>query len=96
MTSICCVSNSSIPGRTRRWRRNLSRFKKAEFVWCQEEPKNMGAWTFVQPGIERVLEFVGARTRGRAMSAGRFRLDRHRPDEPPPQGTEGFLEQALG
>ena len=36
----------------------LARFKKAEFVWCQEEPQNMGAWTFVQPGIERVLEFV--------------------------------------
>ena len=36
----------------------LARFKNAEFVWCQEEPMNMGAWTFVQPGIERVLEFV--------------------------------------
>ncbi len=36
----------------------LARFKKAEFMWCQEEPMNMGAWTFVQPGIERVLEFV--------------------------------------
>jgi 2-oxoglutarate dehydrogenase E1 component len=36
----------------------LSRFKNAEFVWCQEEPMNMGAWSFVQPGIERVLEFV--------------------------------------
>jgi 2-oxoglutarate dehydrogenase E1 component len=35
----------------------LSRFKNAEFVWCQEEPMNMGAWSFVQPGIERVLEF---------------------------------------
>jgi len=52
----------------------LARFKKAEFVWCQEEPQNMGAWTFVQPGIERVLEFVKAKnTRpryvGRAASA---------------------------
>ncbi len=36
----------------------LARFKNAEFIWCQEEPMNMGAWTFVQPGIERVLEFV--------------------------------------
>jgi 2-oxoglutarate dehydrogenase E1 component len=25
-------------------------------VWCQEEPKNMGAWTFVEPNIEWVLE----------------------------------------
>jgi 2-oxoglutarate dehydrogenase E1 component len=36
----------------------LARFKKAEFIWCQEEPQNMGSWTFVQPGIERVLEFT--------------------------------------
>jgi 2-oxoglutarate dehydrogenase E1 component len=52
----------------------LSRFKKAEFIWCQEEPQNMGAWSFVQPGIERVLEFIKAKnTRpryvGRAASA---------------------------
>ncbi len=52
----------------------LARFKKAEFIWCQEEPQNMGAWTFVQPGIERVLDFVKAKnTRpryvGRAASA---------------------------
>ncbi len=52
----------------------LARFKKAEFVWCQEEPQNMGSWSFVQPGIERVLEFIKAKnTRpryvGRAASA---------------------------
>ena len=28
----------------------LARFKKAEMVWCQEEPRNMGGWTFVDPG----------------------------------------------
>ena len=27
----------------------LARFKNADLVWCQEEPKNMGAWTFVEP-----------------------------------------------
>ena len=26
----------------------LSRFKEAEIVWCQEEPRNMGAWVFVE------------------------------------------------
>ncbi len=30
----------------------LARFPKAEIVWCQEEPKNMGAWSFVAPEIE--------------------------------------------
>jgi 2-oxoglutarate dehydrogenase E1 component len=33
----------------------LSRFKNAEMVWCQEEPKNMGAWSFVEPYLEWVL-----------------------------------------
>jgi len=27
----------------------LSRFKGADIVWFQEEPKNMGAWTFAEP-----------------------------------------------
>jgi 2-oxoglutarate dehydrogenase E1 component len=31
---------------------------QAEVIWCQEEPKNMGAWTFVQPEIETVLANV--------------------------------------
>jgi 2-oxoglutarate dehydrogenase E1 component len=30
----------------------LNRFSKAELVWCQEEPKNQGAWTFVAPRLE--------------------------------------------
>src|SRR5690606_35308894 len=30
----------------------LSRFKDADIVWCQEEPKNMGSWTFIQPYVE--------------------------------------------
>ncbi|MHB1101916.1 MAG: 2-oxoglutarate dehydrogenase E1 component [Devosia sp.] len=37
----------------------LSRFKKAEIIWCQEEPKNMGAWAFVQPYIDWVLDQMG-------------------------------------
>ncbi|MGQ0665286.1 MAG: 2-oxoglutarate dehydrogenase E1 component [Pseudomonadota bacterium] len=28
------------------------RYRNAEIVWCQEEPKNMGAWTFVAHRIE--------------------------------------------
>ena len=33
----------------------LARFKSAELVWCQEEPKNMGGWTFVDPWLELTL-----------------------------------------
>ena len=36
----------------------LARFPKAEFVWCQEEPLNMGAWSFAQANLERVLDFI--------------------------------------
>ncbi|NEU10551.1 2-oxoglutarate dehydrogenase E1 component [Methylobacterium sp. BTF04] len=33
----------------------MSRFRNAEVVWCQEEPKNMGPWSFVEPYLEWVL-----------------------------------------
>ena len=26
----------------------LNKYPNAEIVWCQEEPKNMGAWSFVK------------------------------------------------
>ena len=38
----------------------LGRFPQAELVWAQEEPKNMGAWTFVEPNIEWVLQHTAA------------------------------------
>jgi len=52
----------------------LARYKNAEFIWCQEEPENMGAWGFVDRRIERVLaklETKGKRARfvGRAEAA---------------------------
>lgn len=54
--------------------KELGRFKQAEIVWCQEEPKNQGAWSFIEPNIEWVLTRIGAKhTRptyaGRATSA---------------------------
>ena len=75
----------------------LSRFKQAEMVWCQEEPKNMGAWSFIDPYLEWVLDHIDAEKRrvrytGRAASAS------------PAAGTMAnhqkqladFLEDALG
>ncbi len=52
----------------------LARFRNADVVWCQEEPKNMGAWSFAEPYIEWVLAHSGsaakrARYVGRAASA---------------------------
>jgi 2-oxoglutarate dehydrogenase E1 component len=48
----------------------LSRFKNAEIVWCQEEPKNMGGWSFMEPNLEWVLNKIEAKN-GRARYAGR-------------------------
>jgi len=48
----------------------LGRFKKAEVVWCQEEPKNMGAWSFVEPYLEWVLGQSGGKSK-RARYVGR-------------------------
>jgi 2-oxoglutarate dehydrogenase E1 component len=48
----------------------LSRFKQAEMVWCQEEPRNMGAWVFVDIFLEWVLNQIGAKHR-RARYTGR-------------------------
>ncbi|MBM3590632.1 MAG: 2-oxoglutarate dehydrogenase E1 component [Alphaproteobacteria bacterium] len=33
----------------------LKKYKNAEIIWCQEEPKNMGAWKFVDDLIEEIL-----------------------------------------
>jgi 2-oxoglutarate dehydrogenase E1 component len=49
----------------------LVRFPQAELVWCQEEPRNMGPWTFVEPNLEWVLEHVGGKHR-RPRYAGRM------------------------
>jgi 2-oxoglutarate dehydrogenase E1 component len=50
--------------------KELERFKGAEIVWCQEEPKNQGGWTFVEPNLEWVLTRIGAKHK-RAVYAGR-------------------------
>jgi 2-oxoglutarate dehydrogenase E1 component len=50
--------------------KELSRFKNAEVIWCQEEPKNQGAWSFVEPNLEWVLNKIEAKS-PRARYAGR-------------------------
>ena len=54
--------------------KELERFKGAEMIWCQEEPKNQGAWSFIEPNIEWVLGRIEAKHArpayvGRATSA---------------------------
>ena len=42
----------------------LKRFKNAdEFIWCQEEPENMGAWSFVEKYINWTLNLIGAKSK---------------------------------
>jgi 2-oxoglutarate dehydrogenase E1 component len=75
----------------------LGRFKNAELVWCQEEPRNMGAWHFMESYLDWVLRQIGA-TQTSPRYAGR----------PPAAATasglmskhlaqlKAFLDEALG
>ncbi len=75
----------------------LSRFRNAEMVWCQEEPKNMGSWAFIDPYLEWVLAHIDAkhqrvRYTGRpaAASPATGLMSKHLAQ------LEAFLEDALG
>ncbi|MFN4274027.1 MAG: 2-oxoglutarate dehydrogenase E1 component [Aliihoeflea sp.] len=75
----------------------LSRFKNADMVWCQEEPKNMGSWTFIEPYLEWVLSHIDAKSKrvryaGRPASASTATglMSKHVAQ------LEAFLEDALG
>jgi len=48
----------------------LGRFPQAEMIWCQEEPKNMGAWSYMEPNLEWVLGHIEAK-HGRPRYVGR-------------------------
>ncbi|PWG17612.1 2-oxoglutarate dehydrogenase E1 component [Salibaculum griseiflavum] len=50
--------------------KELQRFPNADMVWCQEEPKNQGAWFFMEPNIEWVLTRIKAK-HTRPVYAGR-------------------------
>lgn len=51
----------------------LKKYPDAKIIWVQEEPKNMGAWTFVAPYIEETMIDAGNNARpqyvGRVVSA---------------------------
>jgi 2-oxoglutarate dehydrogenase E1 component len=75
----------------------LSRFKQAEMVWCQEEPRNMGAWFFVEPFLQWVLNQIKAEHRrpryaGRPASASTAvgLMSKHNAQ------LKQFLDEALG
>jgi len=75
----------------------LGRFPEAEMVWCQEEPKNMGAWSFIEPNLEWVLEHIEAKHRrpyyaGRPSSAATATglMSKHLRE------LKAFLDEALG
>ena len=75
----------------------LSRFKQAEMVWCQEEPRNMCAWFFVDVFLQWVLNQIGAKHRtmryaGRPASASTAvgQMSKHLAQ------LKRLLEEALG
>ena len=75
----------------------LSRFKQAEMVWCQEEPRNMGAWFFVDVFLQWILNQIAAKHRnmryaGRPASASTAvgQMSKHLAQ------LKQFLDEALG
>ena len=44
--------------------KQIKRFVNAEqYIWCQEEPKNMGCWNTVERYINRTLDYINAKTK---------------------------------
>ena len=75
----------------------IAKFPNADIVWCQEEPRNMGAWHYVDRRIEAILIEIGHKTR-RPIYAGRREaaspatglLRRHNMEQ------QALIEAALG
>jgi 2-oxoglutarate dehydrogenase E1 component len=72
-------------------REELGRFRHARsFVWVQEEPRNMGAWSYIRPHLAAILDtdpkYAG---RGEAACPAVASLRQHREEQ------ERILEQAF-
>ncbi|KAI8031073.1 hypothetical protein LOK49_LG01G00647 [Camellia lanceoleosa] len=39
--------------------RELKRYRNAEIVWCQEEPMNMGAYSYIAPRLSTAMKALG-------------------------------------
>jgi 2-oxoglutarate dehydrogenase E1 component len=50
--------------------RELSGYRNAEVLWCQEEPENMGAWTFLDRRLEKLLSAIDCKAK-RPIYGGR-------------------------
>ena len=74
----------------------LKKYPNAEVMWAQEEPQNMGAWTFIRPRINDVMEAI-------AHKAGRTRYCGRKEAASPAEGylklftkaQDALIEQAL-
>ena len=97
-TSICLRVEQLYPFPLKAMGDLLSRFPSAEIVWCQEEPQNMGAWTFAEPRLYAVLDGLssggkrGVRYAGRPASASTATglMSKHVAQR------DQFIEEALG
>ncbi|HEY5791761.1 MAG TPA: 2-oxoglutarate dehydrogenase E1 component [Chthoniobacterales bacterium] len=58
--------------------------KNTKIVWCQEEPRNMGAWCFVKPKLERALgreiHYAG-RPESASTAAGTLKVHQRQQEE---------------
>lgn len=51
--------------------KEAERYPNAKVVWAQEEPMNMGGWTYVEPRIETALRHTKTHVGQRPAFAGR-------------------------
>ncbi len=64
-------------------KQGIKKFINCELIWCQEEPKNMGAWEFIEKRLKSVLHLVGGKNelhfigRRAAASPATGVFDRH-------------------